>query len=190
MAVPRFYNFDDPLAEIGKIGEFWQWAMSDLLGNRNRGILAEYIVGKLIGADLSTPRLEWDCYDLVYGDHKIEVKSSAYIQTWHQPSDKRSTPQFGIAPHECWDARTNSNDKEKRRWADVYVFCVFPADRKSDSRDVLDLNQWRFYVATTKTLDMHITAETKSIGMTKVRQICGEPVLYSELKSKIDSLLG
>lgn len=33
------------------VGDFWRWAYSDILSNRNRGIFAEF----LVGAALKTP---------------------------------------------------------------------------------------------------------------------------------------
>ena len=185
----EFHDFDDPIGDLATVGEFWQWAMSDLLGNRNRGIMAEYIVGRLIGADMTRPRLEWDFYDLLYRDYKIEVKSSAYVQTWHQSSAQRSTLSFGVAPHIGWDAVSNTLSSEKRRWVDVYVFCVFPAERHSECRDVLDLDQWRFYVTTTQHLEACLPPNAKVIGLARVQAICGKAVQHTELKAHIDSLL-
>lgn len=189
MPVPDFHEFNDQIGDIATVGEFWRWAMSDLLGNRNRGILAEYIVGKLIGADLSHPRIEWTCYDLTYGKHRIEVKSSAYVQSWHTRGSKRYQLSFGIAPHSCWDAKKNTVSREKRRWADVYVFCVFPAESHHDTRDVLNLAEWRFFVATTPRINDHVSLKSKQIGIRTVRRICGSAVGYAELKHKIDSIL-
>lgn len=85
---------------------FWQWAYSDHLSNANRGVLAEYIVGMAVGAT-EKPRVEWDKYDLVTpGGVSIEVKSSAYLQSWNNP--KPSTIVFDIAPRTWWDAATNT----------------------------------------------------------------------------------
>jgi hypothetical protein len=83
--MPHFHEFDEPIGEIGTVGDFWRWAMSDLLSNSTRGVLAEYIVGRLLEIDFDQPRLEWDAYDLLYNGRRIEVKSSAYVQTWHKP---------------------------------------------------------------------------------------------------------
>ncbi|HLP27552.1 MAG TPA: hypothetical protein VK147_02850 [Candidatus Didemnitutus sp.] len=83
-----------------------QWAYSDHLSNANRGVLAEYIVGLAVGAT-EKPRVEWDKYDLVTpGGVSIEVKSSAYPQSWNNP--KPSTIVFDIAPRTWWDAATNT----------------------------------------------------------------------------------
>ena len=184
-----FHDPSTPIGDDGTVGEFWQWAMSDMLNNRNRGILAEYLVGKALGADtLASPRLEWDCYDLLYGDTKIEVKSSAYVQAWHQSTQERSTIKFGVGEHDCWDAKTNIYDATKKRHADIYVFCVFPAERSDPTIDVLDVAKWAFYVITTDALNAEIGTQA-SIGITRIRQLCGDAVRYTDLKTQIDTLI-
>lgn len=65
------------------VNDFWSWAYSDILSNRNRSILAEFVVATALG-EFNNPRVEWDAVDLRYRDKKIEVKSAAYIQSWHQ----------------------------------------------------------------------------------------------------------
>lgn len=75
---------------------FWQWSSSDLISNAMRGILAEYIVASALGENYSH-RSEWDAYDIETKEGiKIEVKSSAFIQTWHQK--RLSSIQFSIRP--------------------------------------------------------------------------------------------
>lgn len=102
---------------------FWRWAYSDFLSNALRGVLAEFIVAQALGGD-SRPRTEWDAYDLITKDGlKIEVKSSAYLQSWQQ--HRPSTIRFDIGLKRGWDAATNVYASEAGRAADVYVFCVF-----------------------------------------------------------------
>lgn len=190
MTIPSFLNSDDPIGDSGTVGEFWRWAMSDLLGNRNRGILAEYLVGKALGEEaLSQPRMEWDCYDLVYRGTRIEVKSSAYIQTWHTASAKPSKPAFSVPPHTCWDARTALNDPTRKRHAQLYVFCIFPLDPDDTRRDVLAVDAWGFFVTTTTNLEQHITPTASSLGIAAVHKICGEPVTYPHLKATVDAIM-
>lgn len=64
--------------------EFWSWALSDLQDNANRGVLAEFIVAKAIGAEIAV-RGSWDDFDLVApGGVSFKVKASAFLQTWNQ----------------------------------------------------------------------------------------------------------
>jgi hypothetical protein len=64
---------------------FWRWSASDLISNTMRGILAEFIVANALGIPTESARDAWGAYDLETLDGiKVEVKSSAYIQSWHQ----------------------------------------------------------------------------------------------------------
>ena len=66
------------------VSAFWRWSSSDLLGNALRGVLAEFIVASALGIT-ERPREEWDAYDLITPSGlKVEVKSSAYLQSWQQ----------------------------------------------------------------------------------------------------------
>ena len=68
------------------VGEYWSWAYSGILNNTDRAVFAEFVVGSALGVT-EAPRMEWDAIDLRYGDKTIEVKSSAYVQSWHQRQD-------------------------------------------------------------------------------------------------------
>ena len=165
-----------------QVVDFWAWAYSDLLSNANRGVFAEFIVGAALDA-LEGMRLEWDAYDLTYQNRKIEVKSSAYLQTWQQ--NKLSTISFDIAPKRGWDAQTNVLSDEISRAADIYVFCLFAA-QDSEQANVLDLTQWEFYV-----LPVHVLNELggqKRISLNPLRKLC-DPVPYSQLRQTVDALV-
>lgn len=81
--------------------DFWRWSASDLVSNATRGILAEYLVACAIGI-ADGARVEWDAYDLLIpktdnrAEIRIEVKSSAYLQSWQQK--KLSKIIFSIRP--------------------------------------------------------------------------------------------
>lgn len=47
-----------------KLKEFWIWNQSNLIENRTRGILAEYIVKEALCIKDGL-RIEWDSYDLM-----------------------------------------------------------------------------------------------------------------------------
>ncbi len=84
---------------------FWRWSASDVVSNATRGRLAEYIIAKAIGA-ANDVRDEWAAYDLL--DPRgisIEVKSAAYIQSWHQ--NRFSTISFNYPKTHAWDSGTN-----------------------------------------------------------------------------------
>ena len=71
------------------VGDFWAWAYSDILNNTDRAVFAKFVVGMALGV-IDTPRVEWDAVDLQYSDKTIEVKSAAYVQSWHKEQDPPS----------------------------------------------------------------------------------------------------
>ena len=81
--------------------DFWAWAFSDLVGNTERGKLAEYIVATAIGCHMETSPT-WESFDLLSPEGiRVEVKTSAYIQSWEQK--KFSTITFNIPQTRYWD---------------------------------------------------------------------------------------
>ena len=124
---------------------FYRWAMGDLVDNRNRGIFAEWLVGQALGAIRDGEvRHEWDAYDLLYGEIKVEVKASGRGQTW--PQDQPSKPNFNIAPRwRTWVADTNEwiEHDPPVRFADVYVFCLHQV-KKATNENVRDPAFWKF----------------------------------------------
>ena len=161
--------------------DFWSWAHSYIASNAERGKLAEYIVGCALQSH-SPYRVEWDAVDIVSAEGiKVEVKSSAYLQTWKQR--KLSTIQFDIAPKNAWDSESNLYSDTKRRSADVYVFCLF-ACKEAALANPLDLNQWEFYVLSTKVLDAQIPFQ-KSIGLASLQNLGAEKVSFQHLHSAV-----
>ena len=155
---------------------FWQWSTSELLGNALRGILAEFIVASTIDV-LDSPREEWDAYDLMTKNRlKIEVKSSAYLQSWKQ--DKLSKISFGIQPTTVWD-ENNKRSTESKRQADVYVFCLL-AHKDQSSVNPLDLSQWEFYVLDTEVLNDKIPLQ-KTIALSSLLRLNPAKAGYDEL---------
>jgi hypothetical protein len=164
--------------------DFWRWSGSDLLGNRQRGILAEYLVGSALRMTDSV-RLEWDAYDIrTPSDLKVEVKNSAYIQSWAQTA--YSAIKFDIAPKTSWDAKENTFDTVSRRSADVYVFCVL-AHKDQNSIDPLNVSQWKFYVLATHVLDKYCK-EQKSITLTPLKALKPEEPSYAALPETVERI--
>ena len=157
---------------------FWQWSNSELLGNALRGILAEYIVASSINCT-DNLRHQWDAYDLITDSGiKIEVKSSSYLQSWNQ--NKLSSLTFGIQETLY---RKNKGEKIKKRQADVYVFCVL-SHRDKKTVNPLDLNQWDFYVLSTKTLNQNV-GHQKKISLSSLLNLNPTKVKYSQLNQAI-----
>ena len=133
-----------------KLSEFWSCAYSDLLGNTERGKLAEFLVAISIGQHKNLTD-SWNRYDLCTDDGiRIEVKSSAYIQTWEQVRESKII--FSIRPTFRWDSLTNQYGSQRSRQSDVYVFCLLK-HRDQNTINPLDVNQWDFYVLPTAVLN-------------------------------------
>ncbi|MAT38346.1 MAG: hypothetical protein CL946_01945 [Ectothiorhodospiraceae bacterium] len=164
--------------------DFWRWSGSTLVGNAQRGILAEYIVACALGIDMDDAvRYKWAPYDLETKDgKKIEVKSSAYIQTW--PQRKYSAIIFGIPKTYYWDDDTNEWRDQIARHSDFYVFCHLKHKDQS-TIDPLNLDQWDFYVVPTPLIDQHCS-DSKSIGLSRLKAIGIEPCGYGEIKGKVE----
>ncbi|MFC5502106.1 hypothetical protein ACFPJ4_07635 [Lysinimonas soli] len=121
--------------------DFWQFALGDLRMNNARGYLAEFIVTRALG--VAAQRVEWAEYDVLFDGIKIEVKSSAYLQSWEQPRLSRIT--FTGLKGTRYTPRGGYDLAGKQFNADVYVFGVQTAQNHA-SYNVLDLTQWAFYV--------------------------------------------
>jgi hypothetical protein len=80
---------------------------------------------------------------------KVEVKSAAYLQSWHQ--NRLSNIIFSTKKTSAWDPDTNIYSKDKQRQADVYVFALLSHQDKA-TINPLDINQWEFYVLPTNIL--------------------------------------
>ena len=158
---------------------FWQWAASDLMSNAMRGRFAEYLVALALGV-ADGVRVEWDAYDLqTVSGVKVEVKSAAYLQRWHQR--RPSVITFDIHPTLGWTAATNTYRPERKRQADVYVFALL-AHRDKATLDPLNLDQWELYVLPTTVLDTQLpTQKTISLGM--VRRLGAQQVQFGTLRS-------
>jgi len=151
--------------------EFWRWAYSDFLANASRGVLAEYFVAKAIGCEL-TQRAQWDDFDLLMPDGcRVEVKSSAYLQTWAQ--SKLSSIRFDIA------------ERAGMRCADIYVFSLLAA--KQRPVDPLDTCHWTFFVCATEVLNRECGGQ-KSISLSSLERLGLLPIPYEKLRDSVTAL--
>lgn len=176
-------HFCDGVGELGfDLLSFWQWSSSDVVSNATRGILAEYLVAQALGAAAGV-RDEWAAYDLLLPDETtVEVKSAAYVQSWHQ--DRLSTITFGCRKTLAWDPETNQMAEVKCRQAEVYVFALL-AHKDQATLDPLDVAQWEFYVIPTAWLDRR-TRSQHSITLSSLRSLHERPPLnFSDLAEAV-----
>ncbi len=163
---------------------FWQWSSSDLVGNAMRGILAEYLVACDLGLT-EVMRVEWDAYDLVTKQGiKVEVKSAAYLQSWHQK--QLSAIGFDIRPTTGWDAGTNTTSITRRRQADVYVFALLKHQDKA-TLDPLNVEQWDFFILPASVLDSKMPSQ-KRISLTTLQRLGPRKARFGEITAVIEDL--
>ena len=164
--------------------DFWQWSTSDLVSNVTRGRLAEFIVATALGIEVSGVRSEWDPFDLITASGlRIEVKSAAHIQSWHQA--RLSNIAWRTPPTRAFDANDGSVSAESRRQADVYIFALLD-HRDKMTVDPLDTDQWCFFVLPTRVLDAR-TRSQHSITLPTLKSLAGSYVPYSALPAAVDS---
>ena len=157
--------------------DFWSWNQSDLIENRTRGILAEYIVKNAL--DLKkNDRIEWDDYDLITETGvKIEIKSAAYIQTWEQ--NKFSKISFDIS--------VNKRNEFERK-SDFYVFCLLDCKNQNDINP-LNLEQWTFFVVETTEINNVLTSQSTITLNSLRKKLSHFECKYYELKKVIRTLV-
>lgn len=175
-ALPSLRGDEQFLGVDASVLDFWRFAMSDLRMNNTRGYLAEFLVARALG--LETQRVEWDDYDVLWNDVKIEVKSSAYLQSWAQraPSQIRFTGLRGRS----WGDITTGLSTETTYKADVYVLCAHTT-REHEAYDPLDISAWEFYVLAKSTL---AELNVQSISLATAARLM-RPVGYDELAAAI-----
>lgn len=161
--------------------DFWRWSVSDLLSNATRGRLAEFIVATTLQIPLTTVRDEWSAWDLTTPEGiKVEVKSAAYIQSWHQ--DHLSKISFDVQKKRAWDSESNKQDKISQRQAQVYVFALLAHQHKS-TIDPLNMAQWEFYVLPTEVLNQRQRSQ-HSITLPSLVKLC-QAVAYTSIRSAV-----
>ena len=181
---------------------YQRWATGNLVDNRNRGVFAEWMVGKSLDCiDADASRVEWDSFDLLYGEVKVEVKASGYSQTWNPHN--ATVPKFTISGRKwTWLTKFETEtlnlrglEYERRRsgvWikndppersADVYVFCLHKA-LPATNENVADPDTWTFWVVTTEKLDNELGAQ-KTLGLKKLDSLAGR-VSWNEIRAAVD----
>lgn len=163
------------------ISDFWQWAYSDIAQNAIRGKLAEYIVAMALEIE-NLPSGVWDSFDLLLPNGlKIEVKSSAYLQSWYQKN--LSAISFDIKETKKWSSESNIYETDIRRQSDIYVFCLLKHLEKS-TLDPMNLVQWEFYVAETSKIN-EVLGHKKRLTYNDLVLIGAKKCNYPDLKDVI-----
>lgn len=163
------------------VRDFWRFAMSDLRVNNTRGYLAEFMVTRAVG--VTSLRVEWDDYDVLWDDIRIEVKASAHLQVWaqRQPSQIRFT---GLRSRPWGDIEAGLSP-EKSYKADVYVLAAHTI-RVHDAYDPLDVSSWSFFVVSRAQL---ASLNIDSLSLARVSALT-DPVGFSGLAAAIQTAAG
>lgn len=166
----------------GTLKGFWQWSGSNLIGNTERGGVAEYLVAMDLGVHKGV-QPSWFPFDLLTRSGiKVEVKSAAYIQEWKQR--RYSKINFRIAPTFAWDPQTNEFEEMKRRQADVYVFAVL-VTKDQDRLDPMDVSQWEFHVLPSERLNQAV-GDQESISLSRVQDLGAISVPFGRISGAIE----
>ncbi|HEY5473615.1 MAG TPA: hypothetical protein VIK32_10540, partial [Candidatus Limnocylindrales bacterium] len=145
------------------------------------------LVAGALGVADGCIREEWAAYDLEARDGtRVEVKSAAYIQSWHQ--ERLSQISFPVPKTRGWDRDTNRQDDEPRRKAGVYVFALL-AHTDQATLDPLDVSQWEFYVLPTRVLDERQRSQ-HSITLPSLRKLAGKAVEFAGLADAVAQAAG
>ena len=125
-----FKKAEGSLLAVVDILDYWSWVYSDIVGNTNRGALAEFIVARAIGSEGSV-RNDWAAYDLERpSEIKVEVKSSAYLQSWHQTTI--SAPPSAPKKHKDGFQRPMNSVRSGSGVPTCMCSACFHTDRQSD----------------------------------------------------------
>ena len=184
---PKFLTGNEPfrgssIQSALSLRDYWQWSTSCLMDNTARGLVAEFLVATALEVHRRSPRVEWAPYDFeaeIDGRMvSIEVKSSAYVQSWRQK--KYSNLQFDIRPTCKWNPETGKYSDEPGR-ADIYVFCALVEQTVCEHAAALNTDNWRFRVIEGKQL-----CDRKTIAWDGLKQFAPKCVGYEDLRQRIE----
>jgi len=169
------------------INDFYYWGFSSLWTNTVRAVIAEYIVACTLGLDKKKRNL-WGGYDFEYMDTRIEVKSSAWFVT---DKYKTNSKMFDIEKRKgSWHLETGKLldlTGEKARQAHIYVF-AFHDEKDFDRANLLELDQWQFFVVPTPLIDARLGNQKKVSRNVIARKLGVNSVPFAALRREIDRL--
>ncbi len=162
------------------VADFWRWGFSDLRENILRGVMAEFLVARALGTRQST-RAAWDNYDVLSPTGiRVEVKSSAYLQSWSQR--RLSSLRFSGLSGLTWEPKQGWGGEREYR-ADVFVFAVQTC-REPEHYDPLDTGQWEFYAVPARTLREY---GARSVGLGFLDRVAEGPRSLGELARAVEA---
>jgi hypothetical protein len=180
--LPRLDGSEHFSAGGATVLDFWRWALGDLRMNNARGYLAEYLVARALNSQDPT-RVEWGSHDVTASDGtRIEVKSSAFLQSWGQRV--LSKPRFGLTGADLlWDEATGEYKSHENGRVDVWVIAL-QACRDHDLYDPLDVDQWAFWAVSNGEVEGW---EQKTAGLSTIERKLGDSVAWGDLAEMVRS---
>lgn len=163
-----------------QLQDFWAFYASDILESSIRGGIAEFIVKNALNSLTELP--PWYPFDILYKTFKIEVKSSSYIH--NETTDSITRPVYRIDKKQLFIS--DSKWTKPMRHSDYYIFCLL-ACKDVNEANPLCLEQWEFYIVSTKYLDENF-ADAKSINLSRVQSI-SKKADYSTIKKTLDECI-
>jgi len=178
----------------GTMLDYWQRAHGNLKDNAGRGVFAEWMVWRLLGLRDGWPQDHWKNCDIKAGKVRIEVKASAYVQSWHVAEhaypDKPALIKFSALKNRLVLNREETAFAKVATFnCDLYVFCA-QLHRHQRTWDALDLGQWKFYCLK-KTVLEEVNQASMNLntlrGLTKTRD--GGPFAAEEFRERALQLI-
>lgn len=176
------------LVDKPTLADFWQWAYGNVLANDVRPVLAEYIITKCLGQE-QQPRIAWNYVDVIYREVKIEIKTSSYLQAWKQSKKLTdSTVNFNInKSKKAWNEKENITYTVEKRYADVYIFCMYTEKKDKHVEKVLALQHWDFYILTTAQINKQL-GNQQTVTLSKIKKLT-KGIKIGFVKKEIDALI-
>ncbi len=182
----HFMFYGMPINKL--FNDFVMWYASDLLDISIRGPLAEFIVAQALEIEFNEARSDNQGFDLRYKGQCLEIKSSAYIQSWNQT--RPSSIGFSIKKAQekaGWYFEQEERSLEVKRHSVAYVFCLYKYRDKATANPLI-LDHWDFYVLPTKTID-ELCGEQKSISLKKLLDLNPIKCEYDGIKNAVDAAI-
>jgi len=130
---------------------YWEWGIGRLESPAARAALAEFLVAGALDGQSAGPDEIGAGWDLrLRSGTRVKISSESCLRCW--PEERLANITFDIAPRWAWDERRKRIDQVLRRVADLYVFALL-AHQPRTPVNPLDVGQWTFYVAATRSID-------------------------------------
>lgn len=184
-------NFRDPWDAMPlSLHDFWEWGLGDFTSNAARAALAEFLVSRVLGAQVNGgPGAGFDF--VTKSGLKIELETAAAYKGW--PAERRGAVLYGIAPTLIYDQGTRQMARGWSRPSDIHVFALLLLG-DNGLVNPTDTSHWVFHVVSSRALDQlehgspvigHAILEARSRSSPAGWR---GPVLYRNLRVEVEGL--